>query len=173
MHCAISFLEFAPRWSLFLVTPRSYELMQESSEYYNNKQKNAAAHSPKATKDMASLNHFQSKSNLSFPQRKQNTKDSHLCQTTNKHKGKERSRGKGAHPHILQIRRLLRRELDLLTFETFQLFSQVFFIPVFLVFQVFLRGRRRGEESQRLFKKTRFTGLMKTDTPLSHFWAHS
>lgn len=29
--------------------------------------------------------------------------------------------------------------LDLLTFETFQFFSQVVFIPVFLVFQVFLR----------------------------------
>lgn len=33
---------------------------------------------------------------------------------------------------------------DLLTFETFQLFRQVFFIPVFLVFQVFLKRREKG-----------------------------
>lgn len=139
------------------MTPRSYELMQERSEYYNNKQKNAPAHSSKATKDMASLNHFQIKSNLSFPQRKQNTKDSHLClNTSNKQTNTEAKSKAGEKEHTLtylQILRLVRREQDLLTFKTFQLFSQVFFIPVFLVFQVFLRGRRMGEESQRLFKK--------------------
>ena len=65
----------------------------------------------------------------------------------------------------MQILKLLRRRrwrrkrggLDLLTFKTFQLFSQVLFIPVFLVFQVFLRGRKRGEQKEgEPEKKNRF-----------------
>lgn len=50
--------------------------------------------------------------------------------------------------------------LDLLTFETFQFLSQVVFIPVFLVLQVFLRRRSRPE----VMRKACFTGFDETRT---------
>jgi len=37
--------------------------------------------------------------------------------------------------------------MDLLTFEALQFFGQFLFIPVVQVFQVFLRWRKRGEQT--------------------------
>lgn len=57
---------------------------------------------------------------------------------------------------------------DLLTFETFQLFGQVLFIPIFLVFQVFLtRGERREELTKlKVMRRNKFYRLdIKTETP--------
>lgn len=43
-----------------------------------------------------------------------------------------------------------------LTFKTFQFFRQVFFIPVFLVFQVFLRRKEEGRTNGGGLEKNRF-----------------
>ncbi len=64
-------------------------------------------------------------------------------------KTKARKKGRCHHKddHSLQTLKPL-LGLNLLTFKTFQLFGQVFFIPVFLVFQVFLTKRKRGEQME-------------------------
>lgn len=83
-------------------------------------------------------------SNPSFPQRKQNTEAVHLCLwTANKQADTKSTRSNGPMGHTLSNSPKLGEKPELLTFEAFQLFSQVFLIPVFLVFQIFLREKTK------------------------------
>lgn len=83
-------------------------------------------------------------SNPSFPQRKQNTEPVHLRpRTANKQADTKSTRSDGPTGHTLSNSPKLGQKTELLTFEAFQLFSQVFLIPVFLVFQIFLREKTK------------------------------
>lgn len=99
------------------------------------------------------------------------------CQQTNKYLGQDKSQEKEhalteKKTTCLQIPKLLRGGLLLLTFETFQFLGQVFFIPVFLVFQVFLRRRRRrrkrGKQKRITIRKNWFYDL-NLNQLLAHF----
>lgn len=83
-------------------------------------------------------------SNPSFPQRKQNTEAVHLRpRAANKQADTKSTRSVGPTGHTLSNSLKLGEKTEPLTFEAFQLFSQVFLIPVFLVFQILLREDKR------------------------------
>lgn len=104
-------------------------------------------------------------SNPSFPQRKQNTEAAHLRpRAANKQADTKSTRSDGPTGHTLSNSPTTRgKKNELLTFEAFQLFSQVFLIPVFLVFQIFLR-----EDKKMRLKQTSPIAIKEESSPISN-----